>query len=342
VKGINAPTRVAWDIRSRHTRLRKKGVRQMRHRSRFVSLLAVLLLTLASCGGTPPNAIAPTPSATATQATYPISITDDRGKQITFNGPVARIVSVAPSSTEIVFALGAGDRAVAVDDFSDYPAEAKALPKVGGFKASPEKVLSFKPDLILATTTGDLAPALEAQAQRVVVFEPVDIDGVYKNIEALGAVLDRATAARDLVQRMRTRVSAVSERAKAAASKPRVLHEVDASDPTRIYVAGPGNFIDAMIGIAGGTNVAAATQSQYPQLSAEEIIRSNPEVIVLSDAAYGATPEVVSARPGWSAIDAVRKSRVYPIDPDIVSRPGPRLVDGIEAYAKLLHPDLFR
>src|SRR5256885_5143044 len=152
----------------------------MRHQARFVSLLAALLLAISTCGGTPPAAIAPTPSAAATPATYPISITDDRGKQITFTGPVARIVSVAPSSTEIVFALGAGDRAVAADDFSDYPAQAKALPKVGGFKASPEKVLSFKPDLILATTTGDLAPALEAQGQRVVVFSPVDIDGVYK------------------------------------------------------------------------------------------------------------------------------------------------------------------
>ena len=308
-------------------------------RSRFVTFLAVLLLTFAACGGSSP-AVAPT--ATPSHAPYPISITDDRGKQITFTGPVSRIVSVAPSSTEIVFALGAGARVVAVDDFSDYPAEAKALPKVGGFKASPEKILSFNPDLILATTTGDLAPALESQSRRVVVFEPVNIEGVYKNIEALGVVLDRETAARDLVQKMRDRIGAVTDRAKTAGSKPRVLHEVDASDPTKIYVAGPGNFIDAMIGIAGGTNVAASTQSQYPQLSAEEIIRSNPEVIVLSDAAYGMTPEVVSARPGWSAIDAVRKSRVYPIDPDIVSRPGPRLADGIEAYAKLLHPDLFR
>lgn len=308
-------------------------------RSRFVTLLAVLLF-VTSCGGGSPSAVSPT--ATATQASYPISVTDDRGKQVTFAAPVARIVSVAPSSTEIVFALGAGARLVAVDDFSDYPAEAKGLPKVGGFKASPEKILSFTPDLILATTTSDLAPVLEAQAQRVVVFEPVDIEGVYKNIEALGVVLDRESAARDLVKKMRARIGAVSERAKTAASKPRVLHEIDASDPTKIFVAGPGNFVDAMIGIAGGINVAASTQSQYPQLSAEEIIRSNPEVIVLSDAAYGATPEVVSARPGWSAIDAVRKSRVYPIDPDIVSRPGPRLVDGIEAYAKLLHPDLFR
>jgi iron complex transport system substrate-binding protein len=306
-------------------------------RARFFAFLAVLLFFLPACGTA--TQVLPAPSTTPTA--YPLTVTDDRGKQITFAAPVARIVSVAPSSTEIVFALGAGDRLVAVDDFSDFPAEARALPKVGGFRTSPEKILSFQPDLVLAITTGNLAPALEAQGQRVVVFDPTDIDGVYKNTELLGRILDREAAARDLVQGMRARIGAVAERAKMAASKPRVLHELDASDPTKIYVAGSGNFIDAMIVIAGGTNVAASAPTKFPQLSVEEIIRSNPEVVVLSDATFGASPEVVAARPGWSAIDAIKKGRVYPINPDIVSRPGPRLADGVEAYAKLLHPELF-
>jgi iron complex transport system substrate-binding protein len=307
--------------------------------SRIFTFLAALLF-LISCGGgaLPAETVRPT----VAEQRYPLTITDDRGKQVTFAEPPRRIVSVAPSSTEIVFALSAGDRLVAVDDFSDYPAEAKSLPKVGGFRTSPEKILSFQPDLVLAITTGNLAPALEAQSQRVVVFDPVDIEGVFRNISLLGAILDREADARRLVEGMRQRIAAVAERAKNATPKPRVLHELDASDPTKIYVAGPGNFVDAMIAIAGGTNVAAGAQSKFPQLSVEEIIRSNPEVIVLSDAKFGATPEVVAARPGWSAIDAVRKSRLYPIDPDIVSRPGPRLADGVEAYAKLLHPEVFR
>jgi iron complex transport system substrate-binding protein len=309
----------------------------MRYRARFLAFVAVLLFLLPACGAA--TQVLPAPSIAPTA--YPLTVTDDRGKQVTFAAPVARIVSVAPSSTEIVFALGAGDRLVAVDDFSDFPAEAKTLPKVGGFRTSPEKILSFQPDLVLAITTGNLAPALEAQGQRVVIFDPADIDGVYKNIELLGKILDREAAARDIIQRMRARIGAVAERAKIAASRPRVLHEIDASDPTKIYVAGPGNFIDAMIGIAGGTNVAGSAQTKFPQLSVEEIIRSNPEVIVLSDATFGASPDVVSARPGWSAIDAVRTSRVYPINPDIVSRPGPRLAEGVETYAKLLHPELF-
>jgi len=310
-------------------------------RSRPSVLFAILLLALTSCGSPPAAVPTPTPTEATAAPRYPLVVTDDRGKQITFTAPVQRIVSVAPSSTEIVFALGAGDPVVAVDDFSDFPAEAKALPKVGGFTTSAEKVVSFQPDLVLAITTGNLAPALEAQGQRVAIFEPTDFAGVYRDIATIGQIVGRESAAADLVRRMRDRIGAVTERARTATARVRVLHEIDASDPTKIYVAGPGNFIDAMIAAAGGTNVAASAPSSYPQLSAEEIVRADPEVIVLSDAAYGMTPEAVAARPGWSAIDAVKKRRVVAIDPDLVSRPGPRLADGVEQYAKLLHPELF-
>jgi iron complex transport system substrate-binding protein len=309
---------------------------------RLVSLLSVLLLLFAACAPAAPSTTGTaSPSASTTVQHYPVTVTDDRGRSITLPVAPKKIVSVAPSATEIVFAIGAGDRVVAVDDFSDYPAAAKALPKVGGFKASPEKIVSFQPDLVLATTTGDLASVLESQNLKVIVLEPADIEAVYKSITLIGSVLDRDMQAKDLVASMRSRIATVTEKAKPTA-KVRVLHELDASDPSKIFVAGPGNFIDSMITTAGGTNVAASAKSAYPQLSNEEILRSDPEVIVLSDAAFGASPEVVAARPGWSAITAVRMKRVYPIDPDIVSRPGPRLADAVEAYAKLLHPDVFR
>jgi iron complex transport system substrate-binding protein len=311
-------------------------------RIRLASSLAVLLFVFSSACGAVPSVSSPVASPTATAAVrYPITVTDDRGARVTFTQPVKKIVSVSPSSTEIVFALGAGDRVVAVDDFSDYPAEAKALPKVGGFRTSTEKVIQHQPDLVLAIT-GTLAAELEAQRLSVIVFDPKDLDAVYRNIDVLGKVLDREAAAADLVRGMRDRIAAVAERAKTASAKPRVLHELDATDPTKIFVAGPGNFVDAMIAAAGGTNVAAGAQSQYPQFSSEEIIRANPEIIVLADANFGATPQAVAARPGWSAIDAVKKGKLYPIDPDIVSRTGPRLADGVETYAKLLHPELFR
>ena len=306
------------------------------------SVLVILTFVLAACGAaTTVPTLSPAATPSASPQHYPLTVTDDRGKSVTFTSAPKRIVTNIPSATEVIFAIGAGDRLVAVDDFSDYPAAAKTLPKIGGFKASAEKVLSFQPDLVIATTTGDLIPMLEGQGTKVIDVEPADLEAVYKSIQLIGGVLDRDAAARDLIATMRARISAISEKTKAA-TKVRVLHEIDASDPTKIFVAGPNNFVDSIITAAGGTNVAASAKSPFPQLSLEEIVRSDPEVIVLSDAAYGATPDVVAARPGWSSISAVRTKRLYPIDDALVSRPGPRLADGVEAYAKLLHPELFR
>ena len=315
------------------------------------AILLVAILLLGSCGSagspapTPPVATpvaAPAATAIATPvAHYPLTVADDRGKSITIPAAPARVVSLAPSATEIVFALGAGDRLVAVDDYSDYPAEARALPKLGGFRTSPERILAYQPDLILAISSGDLAEQLDQRGQPVVVFDPNDLEGVYTDIGLIGALLDREEAARALVERMRARIAAVALKAGGATTRPRVLHEVDATDPARVYVAGPRNFIDSMITLVGGQNVGASAATKFPRFSPEEIVRSDPQVIVLGDARYGATPAAVAVRPGYAAIDAVRNGRVLPIDPDIVSRPGPRLVEGVEAYARLVHPEIF-
>jgi iron complex transport system substrate-binding protein len=128
----------------------------------------------------------------------------------------------------------------------------------------------------------------------------------------------------------------------AAASKPKVFHEIDASDLTKMYTVGPGSFIDDLIKLAGGTNVAAAAKTQYPTISAEEVVRADPEIIVLADAAYGTTLDQVIARPGWSALTAVKNKRVYPVSGNLYSRPGPRLGTAAEEYAKLVHPELFK
>lgn len=311
------------------------------------ALPVVLAMLASSCGAAVPAAVPATagpaaPTASASPPAFPMTVTDDRGKQVTLDAEPRRVVSIAPSATEIAFAIGAGDRLVAVDDFSDFPADAKALPKVGGTRTSPERIIAQRPDLILAVTQGNLAPSLEAQGQKVIVFDSSDIEGVYKNILLVGRVLGRDRAAEELVTRMRARIDAVAARTKDIPAKPRVLHEVDATDPTKIFVAGPNNFIDSMITIAGGVNIVASGQKKFPQLSAEEIVRSDPQVIVLGDAKYGTTVEQVKARPGWQGIEAVRTGRILAIDPDIVSRPGPRLADGVEAYARLLHPTVFK
>ncbi len=308
---------------------------------RILRLLAASALLLVSCAA-PLSAPSPAPATPASTGHYPLTVHDDRGKALTLTHAPRRIVSLAPSATEIVFALGMGDRLVAVDDFSDFPPAAKTLPHVGGIRTSPDTVVSYSPDLILAITSGDLPAQLDQIGEPLFVFDPNDIDGVYRDIAAVGTLLDRDAAAQHVIADMRARIDAVAEKAKAAKTRPRVLHEVDSTDPSQIFVAGPHNFIDSMITIAGGVNVAAGAPVKWPKLSPEQIVAGDPQVIVLGDAAYGVTPASVAARPGWSGITAVRRGAVYPIDQNIVSRPGPRLVEGFEAYIRLLHPELFR
>jgi cobalamin transport system substrate-binding protein len=304
--------------------------------------LVALAVVLSACVN-PTAAPRATPTAAVSApAHYPLSVTDDRGKTLTLTTTPRRIVSLAPSATEIVFALGAGDRFVAVDDFSDFPAEVKPIPHIGGLRTSPETVVSYKPDLILAIASGNLPAQLESLGQPLFVSDASDIEGVYRNIVAVGTMLDRADAAQQLVADMRARIDAVAQKAKTATTKPRVLHEVDSTNPAQLYVAGPHNFIDSMITIAGGVNVAGDAAVKYPKLSPEEVVSRNPDVVILADARFGATPEMVRARPGWSVITAVKQNAIYPIDDNLVSRPGPRLVLGFEAYIRLIHPELFK
>jgi iron complex transport system substrate-binding protein len=311
---------------------------------RAIAIILSVGLIATACASSQPATPSTTPatSASATAPTVTPRATDDRGKTLQLRKPAERIVSLSPAATEIVFALGAGQKLVAVDDFSDFPSEVAGLPHLGGLRISAESVLAQNPDLILLPSYLDANTVLDQTGAPIFVLEPVDLEGVYRNIDSIGALLDRVTAAQTLVADMRTRIQAIAARARTAPIRPRVLHEIDSVNPTQIFVAGPRNFVDAMISTAGGVNVAADANNAFPQLQPEEIIRRNPEVIVLADAKYGVTLQSVSSRPGWSAIVAVQRGAVYPIDDDLVSRPGPRLVIAFEQYARLLHPELFR
>jgi iron complex transport system substrate-binding protein len=312
---------------------------------RAVAILLGVGLIATACASSEQGTSSTTPPATSASAASTAvapRATDDRGKTLQLRKPAERIVSLSPAATEIVFALGAGQKLVAVDDFSDFPSEVARLPHLGGLRISAESVLAQRPDLILLPSYLDANTVLDQSGAPIFVLEPVDLEGVYRNIDSVGALLDRVTAAQTLVADMRTRIQAIATRARTAAVRPRVLHEIDSVNPTQIFVAGPRNFIDTMISTAGGVNVAADANNAFPQLQPEEIVRRNPDVIVLADAKYGVTLQSVSSRPGWSAIVAVQRGAVYPIDDDLVSRPGPRLVLGFEQYARLLHPELFR
>lgn len=304
--------------------------------------LLLVLLALVSCG-TPSPATSAVPPATAfaSPAAFPATLSDFQGRSVQVAKRPERIVSIGASNTEFLFALGAADRVVGVDDFSDEPAAAKAKEKVGGVKVNLEKVASLRPDLIVTVKFSDgTIDGLAAGGAPVLVVDPQGLADVARSATLIGRAVgaDGQKLADDIARRL----ASVKDRTASITSKPRVFHEVDATDPAKPYTVGPGSFVHELIELAGGINVAAGAASPYPQLAAEELVRADPEVIVLADADYGVTAEQVAARAGWTAISAVRNKRVYPVSANLVSRPGPRVAEAAEAYAKLLHPDAFR
>jgi iron complex transport system substrate-binding protein len=333
--------------------------------------LSIVLVALTACapGPTPtltPPTAAPTklpPStvpATTAQPTVPVTttpaaftITDGANRTVTITGVPQRIVSLAPSTTEIAFALGLGKRVVAVDTLSDYPAEAKNLPnKIGVFPVNYEQVVSFKPDLVLAAGIqgpDEIKKLEDLKLTVLVVGAPVTtFDSVNSDIALVGKITGTDAQAKTITDAMKQRSEAVKGKIANAQAKPRVYWELDATDPAKPYTPGPGSFINDMITLAGGVNVAAKAKTAYPQFSAEEIIAANPDVIILSDSCSffvnpGCVPvETIKTRKGWSVIAAIKNDKVFSIDDNLVSRPGPRIADGLEAAAKLIHPELFK
>ena len=298
--------------------------------------------TLAPTGTTVPTAI---PGPTATPA--PLTFTDGLSNTITLAGPAQKRVSLAASNTEILFAIGAGAQVVGRDMFSDYPAEAKAVADIGGSwgDLNVEAILTLEPDLILASglqTPEQVQSLQEAGLTVYYLSNPVDLEGLYTNLESVANLTGRLSEASALIEALKARVAAVVEKVSGATNLPTVYYELDATDPAAPYTAGPGTFVNTLIEMAGGVNIAGTLDSPWVQLSSEKIIELNPALIILGDSAYGVTAESVAARAGWEALDAVKNGQIFPFDDNLVSRPSPRLVDGLEALAKILHPDLFK
>jgi iron complex transport system substrate-binding protein len=299
----------------------------------FITILVAL--TLAACA----------PAIPATKAVG-LTLTDGLGRTVTLASPAQRVVSLAPSNTEILFAIGAGDQVVGRDEFSDYPAEAKAIQSVGGSMGgySLEAIAALKPDLVLASeiNSPELVASLEKLGLTVYYLSnPKSFEELYTNLETVATLTGRDST--KLTDSLRARVAAVDEKIAPLSYRPVVFYEIDATDPSKPYTAGVGNFIHLLINRAGGANFTelAGITDPYPQVSLEQLVVAPPDVIILGDSMWGTTPEVVAGRPGWDSLLAVIEGRVFPFDDNLVSRPGPRLVDGLEALAKLLHPGLF-
>jgi len=321
-----------------------------------LSLIILTLAGLAACRPAatptpaPPTPTSPPPTATPTPvpptptpAPYPMTVTDMAGREVTIPAEPQRIVSLAPSITEILFALNLGDRVAGVTEYCNYPPEATQKPKVGGFSdVSMEKLLEAQPDLVLAASIhmAQVLPELEKQGLTVMVIDAHDFPGVLDSIRLIGKVTGADEAAETLTARMQERADKVAQ-AVAGRERPRVYWELD---PT-LWTVGPGSFVQDLIERAGGENIAANAEMAWVQLSAEAIIAADPEVIFLADHPWGESAETVKARAGWEKISAVVNGRIVELTEeqgDIVSRPGPRVVDALELIARALHPDAFQ
>lgn len=310
-------------------------------------VLLAWMLVLSACGPvlTPTPTAVPAEAATATPAA--LNLTDDLGRTVTLAQPAQKVVSLAPSNTEILFAIGAGPQMVGRDTFSDFPAAAKSLPDIGGSMGqfNLEQIVALKPDLVLAAelNTPEQVKALENLGLTVYYLKnPTTLEGLYTNLETVGKLTGHESDAAALNETLKVRVAAVDAKIATVSEKPSVFYELDSTDPSKPYTAGPGSFIDLLIARAGGANIGAVLDGQWAQISLEQLVVADPHFILLGDAMWGVTPESLATRPGWEALSAVKEKRILPFDDNTVSRPGPRLVDGLEALAKILHPELFK
>jgi iron complex transport system substrate-binding protein len=273
----------------------------------------------------------------------PGTYTDDMGREVTINEIPQRIVSHVPSITEMLFALGVGERVVGVSDYCDYPEEAKSKPSVGNyFNPSIENIVALDPDLVLTDGYSEGIIQLDSLGIPYLVIAPKNIDGIFKDLELLGKVTGTEGKAEELIEDMQDSIAQVLALVEGA-PPVRVLFIIDATDLTFPWTAGSGSFIDTFITMAGGENIAAQTQGAWVQLSIEEIVNADPEIIILP-AKHGTaftSPETLMGHPVWQETTAVKENRVFIIDDDLVSRYGPRIIQGLEELARIIHPELF-
>lgn len=315
----------------------------------IVAAAALVVVVLQSGGtksGSPSPTVARRPQGRAAtpiarlgtpEAAYPQTLTGADGSRFTLPAQPRRIVALAPGVAEILYAIGAGGQIAGVVAEPDYPPTMAAAPQLD--PAAPGSVQALQPDLIvLGDSTQALAPALRGQGLPAIALDaPNTVAGVLQQIQYFGNVTNHLSEAQALAAKLRARLDAVQRKLNGAATGPRVYDEAG----TGQRAAGPSSLTGDLLTLLRAQNIALAGVGPQAQLSTEQVMASDPEVIVISTTGPGETIDEVKARQGWSSITAVTTNRVYSVDPALAGRPGPRIVDGLEALAKLLYPNTF-
>lgn len=301
----------------------------------FISIPLAVVMALSACGS----------ERTQLDAPGPFTLTDGMGREVLFDTLPERILSIAPSATEILFALGAGDLVVGRDEPSDFPPEALELPSIGSTYGdlNTEAIVALEPDLVLAAMINSPEHVQAIEELDIAVFvlpNPTDFSDLFRILETAGKIIGRESQSAALVAALQTRVWAVLERLEGV-EPVSVYYEVDGMDPNAPWTVGAGTFQNFLISMCGGENIAGDLES-YAQLNLEELVVRDPQVMIFSQSVWvTTTSESVAGRPGWEAISAVAEGRVYGIDANWLDRPGPRLVDALEAMAAILHAERF-
>ncbi|ANU16434.1 cobalamin-binding protein [Planococcus maritimus] len=312
----------------------------------FLLLSIPLALTLGACqddsAEAPATEETPEETATETSGDTPYTVTDDRGEDIEFEQAPETIVSLIPSNTEIVFALGAGDQLVGVTDFDNYPEAAQDIERVSdSVEFNAEKIIQLDPDVVLAYSTGEAPPALsqleDADIPVFVIQSATSFDEVYGDIEQIASVLAKEDKGAEVIEGIQTQIEDVQERLAAVEEQEEVYVEISPSP--EIYTTGKSTFMQEILDHAQVTNVFEDLEG-WPNISEEEVITRDPETILTTVSYVEDAVGDIEARDSWSAVEAIENGEVHFIDSDITSRPGPRIGEAVQLVAETVYPEL--
>lgn len=304
----------------------------------LICLSLVFTMFLTACGNKPSN---DKTSSENTGNTYPIKITDSYGEEVTINKRPEKIISLGPNTTEIVCALGAIDRLVGRTDFCDYPSDVSKIESIGTlYEPNIEKIVSLQPDLVVASThtkEDNIKRLKELGIPVLSLYEKENFEGAYSLINKIGLAIDEKENAEKVVNDMKATVDGIKQKTANVTNKPKVYYMVDFGE-NGDFTAGGDTFINDIIEMAGGENIAKdITGWQY---SFEKIVEKNPDVIICPNN-FGTKDRMIVAD-NYKDLPAVKNNKVLELDDNLISREGPRLSQGLEEMAKLLHPELFK
>lgn len=320
--------------------------RKLKNWGLWTLLLLMTAVIFVGCGKAPAEQKGLEPVQQKADTKFPVTITDDSGKEVTIEKEPQKIVSIQASTTEISFALGLGDKIVGVSDYCNYPEEAKSKEKIGARDMNAEKILQLQPDLILVTNyhhekhANILNQYRQAGSKVIVIGSADSFEDAYRHMRMIAKATGTEEKAEEIIAGMEKRLKAIKEKAKAITKSKKVWIEV--SPAPDIFTTGKGTFLNEMLESIRATNVAG-DQEGWVKFTEEQIVNLMPEVIITTYGYYVEKPaDGVLKREGWQEVPAIKHKQVFNVDNDTVTRPGPRLMDGVETLAKIIYPETFK